>query len=113
MSMTAATKPFDPAVTSPTGDFWLFSINPAAAAASFSPVVINPGQTGVINVTITPSGAPGTIVGGNLYVDDLADNVPPYGQQTGDELAAIPYGYTVGPAPAAVATIAGAAPASR
>ena len=53
MSMTAAAKPFDPAVTSPTGDFWLFAINPTAAAASFSPVVINPGQTGVINVTMT------------------------------------------------------------
>jgi Subtilase family len=113
MSLTATTKPFDPAVTSPTGDFWLFSINPAAAAASFSPVVINPGQTGVINVTITPSGAPGTIVSGNLYVDDLADNVPPFGQQTGDELAAIPYSYTVGPAPAAAATIAGAGLSSR
>jgi hypothetical protein len=112
MSLTATTKPFDPAVTSSTGDFWLFAINPAAGASS-SPVIINPGQTGVINVTITPSGTPGTVVSGNLYVDDFTDNLPPYGQTTGDELAAIPYSYTVGPAPTSVTTVAGAAPSSR
>lgn len=112
MSLTATTKPFDAAVTSSTGDFWLFAINPAAEASS-SPVVINPGQTSVINVTITPSGTPGTVVSGNLYVDDFTDNLPPYHQTTGDELAAIPYRYTVGPAPTSVATIASTAPPSR
>jgi hypothetical protein len=112
MSLTATTKPFDAAVTSSTGDFWLFAINPAAGASS-SPVVINPGQTGVINVTIAPSGTPGTVVSGNLYVDDFTDNLPPYHQTTGDELAAIPYRYTVGPAPTSVATVAGAVPSSR
>ena len=110
LSLTATTKPFDPAVTSPTGDFWLASGNPATP---FSPVIINPGQTSVINVTITPSGDPGAIVSGNLYVDVFLDNVPPYGTTTGDELAAIPYSYTVGPAPNAVATIAGPALSSR
>jgi len=59
------------------------------------------------------SSAPGTIVSGNLYVDDLTDNVPPSGQQTGDELAAIPYSYTIGPAPAAATTVAGTGPSSR
>jgi hypothetical protein len=96
MSLTAITKPFDQAVTSDTGDLWLASVNPAA---SFSPVIINPGQTSVINVTITPSGTSGTVVSGNLYVDDVVASVPPYGQETGDELAAIPYSYTVGPRP--------------
>ncbi len=43
-----------------------------------------------------PSAAAGTVVSGDLYVDDLETGVPPYGQQTGDELAAIPYEYTVG-----------------
>jgi len=91
-SMTATTKAFDSAVTSATGDLWLASTNPAA---TFSPVVINPGQTAVINVTITPSGSSGTVVSSNLYVDDFVSAVPPFSQTTGDELAAIPYTYTI------------------
>jgi hypothetical protein len=93
ISMSAVTKAFDPAVTSPSGDAWLTAVNPAT---TFSPVVIQPGQAATINVTITPSAASGTVVSGDLYVDDLETGVPPYGQQTGDELAAIPYEYTVG-----------------
>jgi hypothetical protein len=93
ISMSADTKAFDTAVTSPTGDLWLQSINPSATA---SPVVVNPGQTVTINVTITPNAASGTVVSGHLYVDDFASGVPPYGQQSGDELSAIPYEYTVG-----------------
>ena len=48
-------------------------------------------------MTITPSAASGTVVSGNLYVDDFDTNVPPpvTGQQSGDELAALPYSYTV------------------
>jgi len=72
---------------------WLAALNPAA---TFSPLVINPGQSATVNVTITPSGAAGTVVRGNLYVDDLVTDVPPYGQQSGDELAALPYAYTIG-----------------
>lgn len=93
ISASATTKAFDPAVTSPTGDLWQLSTNPSA---SFTPVEIDPGQTATINVTITPNAAPGTVVSGNLYVDDYASGVPPYGQLTGDELAAIPYEYTIG-----------------
>jgi hypothetical protein len=92
LTMTAHTKAFDPAVTSETGDVWLASTNPAA---TFSPVVINPGQTVNVNVTITPSGASGTVVTGVLYVDDYVSSVPPYGQIAGDELAALPYSYTI------------------
>ena len=45
-----------------------------------------------------PVTVPVTITNGNLtlYVDDFMSNVPPYGQQGPDELAAIPYAYTVG-----------------
>ena len=95
ISMTAQTKAFDPAVTSDTGDVWLAATNPAA---SFSPLVIKPGQTATIDVTITPSAAKGTVVTGVLYVDDLVSNVPPpaFSQLSGDELAALPYQYTVG-----------------
>ena len=56
-AMTVQTKPFDLSVTSNTGDLWQVSVNPAA---SFTPVVANPGQTVTIDVTFTPSGAPGT-----------------------------------------------------
>jgi Peptidase inhibitor I9 len=93
MAMTATAKAFDPAVTSSVGDFWQLATNPAA---SFSLFVINPGATATINVTITPSAAAGTVVSGNLYVDAFTGDVPPYGQVTGDELAALPYTYTVG-----------------
>ena len=92
VTMTAQTKQFDPAITPATGDLWLASLNPSTP---FSPVVINPGQTATINVTITPSGAPGTVVRGTLYADDFVNGVPPYGQTAGDELAAIPYSYTI------------------
>jgi hypothetical protein len=80
-------------VTSSTGDLELAATNPAS---TFSPVVINPGQTATVNVTITPSGSSGTQVTGTLYVDDFLTNVPPYGQQGANELAAIPYAYTIG-----------------
>jgi hypothetical protein len=87
--MLAQTKPFDPNITSPTGDLWLEAINPAAA---LSPVTINPGQTVTIKVTITPSGASGTLIQGTLYVDSFVN--APF-QYTGNELAGIPYEYTI------------------
>jgi hypothetical protein len=91
-AMQVTTKPFDSTVTSTTGDAWLQAVNPGS---SFSPMVLNPGQSGVIDVTITPSGAPGSVVRGTLYVDNFVSTVPPYGQAGGDELAAIPYGYRI------------------
>jgi hypothetical protein len=91
-AMAVQAKPFDSTVTSTTGDGWLQSINPSA---TFSPLVLAPGQRGVIEVTITPSGAPGSVVAGTLYVDDFTSDVPPYGQVSGDELAAIPYAYRI------------------
>ena len=93
ISISAVTKAFDTAVTSAPGDLWALSTNPSA---SFTPVTINPGQSATINVTITPDAAAGTVISGDLYVDDYASGVPPYGQLTGDELVALPYEYTVG-----------------
>lgn len=92
--MTATTKLFDPAVSSATGDLWLVALNPAAFG-SLAPVTINPGQSATINVTITPSGPSGTVISGKLYVDTYVGYLPPYLATTGDELAAIPYAYTV------------------
>ena len=91
-SMTVVAKQFDTSVTSSTGDVELAATNPAA---SFTPIVINPGQTATIDVTITPAGASGTQVTGTLYVDDLLTGIPPYGQIATDELAGLPYAYTI------------------
>ena len=92
--MIVNTKAFDTAVTTASGDLWVASVDPSVFS-TFNPVVINPGQSAVINVTITPAGAPGTVVSGNLYINDLVGSVPPYGETTGDELAALPYTYTI------------------
>jgi Subtilase family/Peptidase inhibitor I9 len=91
-SLSVTAQAFDTSVSSDTGDINLAVLNPAVTV---SPVVINPGATGTINVTITPSGASGTHVSGTLYVDDLMDNVPPYDQFAANELAGLPYSYTI------------------
>jgi hypothetical protein len=93
MSMTVAAQEFDPAVTSSTGDFWQTTVDPTAPFEIF---IVKPGQTRTITVTITPAGAAGNTVSGDLYVDDFVAYVPPYGQQAGSELAALPYEYKIG-----------------
>jgi hypothetical protein len=92
-AMTATTKKFDPAVTSSTGDFWAATVN--AHAPPFSLLVIGAGKTRTITVTITPKGAAGAVVRGHLYVDVFDGDIPPYGQEGGDELVALPYAYTI------------------
>jgi hypothetical protein len=92
MSMTARTQPFDPAMTASTGDLWLQSIY---LFTPFGPLVVPPGKSGVIKVTIRPRGVPGTVVRGDLYVDDFVSSIPPYDQTAADELVAIPYAYTI------------------
>jgi hypothetical protein len=94
IGITAYTRAFDPAVSSTTGDAWIGAVNPLA---TFTPLVLAPGQTGTINVTFTPSGGAGTVVSGDLFVDTLENDVPPpaYAQSTGDELAAVPYQYQI------------------
>jgi Subtilase family/Peptidase inhibitor I9 len=91
-AMAVQTNGFDPTVTSTTGDVWLLAVNPDAPEA---PVTINPGRTAEVNVTFTPTGAPGSVVHGTLYVDGVTDAVPPYAQFSASELAAIPYEYTI------------------
>jgi hypothetical protein len=93
-TMTAATMQFDSAVSSATGDLWLVALH---SSAKFSPLLIAPGHSGIVNVTLTPSGAAGTVVRGHLYVDDMVGDVPRSASATGsgDELAALPYSYTI------------------
>jgi subtilisin family serine protease len=94
-TMTVTTAPFDPAVASDTGDLWLAGTDPSTVTG-FSPVTVGPGQTTTIPVTITPSGASGTTNSGTIYVDDtnvflFRDFLSPNGNQ----VAALPYSYTV------------------
>ncbi len=63
--------------------------------SGFNPITINPGQTKVIDATITPVGTSGRVVAGNLYADAFVGALPPYLDSTGDELAAIPCAYTI------------------
>jgi Subtilase family len=94
ISMTARTQAFDSTVTSQTGDGWLGSVNPSA---TFTPALLDPGQTGIVDVTITPSGSAGTAVKGTLYVDTYDTGVPTdLNTGAGNEVAALPYAYTIG-----------------
>jgi subtilase family protein len=94
VTMTARTRNFDSAVSSGPGDLWMVALNPSAPV---TPADIAAGHTGTIDVTITPSGAAGTVVRGDLYIDDIVGAVPGSATATGtgDELAALPYAYTI------------------
>jgi hypothetical protein len=100
VTAVAHTKAFDPAVTSPTGDPYAIGVTGNLNAPQ-NPVVVNPGKSGSIKVTFTPSGKKGQVVSGLLYLVtspsasyDTADTGAV--QTSGDVLAAIPYTYTVG-----------------
>jgi hypothetical protein len=63
----------------------------AARAADPAPVVIAPGKTATILVTIKPGAAKGSTVRGHLYVDTFSEFT-----SAGDELIDLPYTYQVG-----------------
>jgi subtilisin family serine protease len=88
LAAVAKTNPFDPAVTSTSGDAWEQSVN---SGAPYSPLTLNPGQKGVITLTITPNAPKGTVIHGFIGVDTLN-----LATVSGDELVNIPYTYKVG-----------------
>ncbi len=93
-AMAATTLEFDPAVSTPLGDMWQVSVNPAI---SFGALIVPPGQSGTIPVTITPSGRTGTVVTGTLYVDDMSlVDFDQFALPNGNQIAAFPYAYTTG-----------------
>jgi hypothetical protein len=99
-SMTATSAAFDPAVTSSTGDLWLGSLGPNTG---FAPIVVDPGQTVTITVTITPQTATGTTVSGTLYLGDasiipgaVTENAISGDFPDGSDVASFNYQYTVG-----------------
>src|SRR5580658_9316687 len=101
-TLSVVAKAFDPSVTAPLGDYNLTALHPAGKPAM---TVLQPGQSTVVPVTITPSGAAGSVVSGTLYIDALVGGLLPVGgasgvlaagQVSGVEMAALPYEYTIG-----------------
>jgi hypothetical protein len=92
-SASVTTAAFDTDVSSPTGDLWQTSANPAAP---FNPVVVDPGQSATIPVTIKPSAPAGSTVTGTLYVDDASFLLYEFfNGLNGNDVTSVPYTYTV------------------
>jgi len=88
MSATAIMQSFDPAFTADSGDAWA---DATLLTNTYNPLILAPGQSGVINATMTPNPAQiGKTISGYLYIDTLS-----YETGTGDEIARIPYRYTI------------------
>ena len=83
------TNPFDGAVSSSSGDAWVqLTVDNGAA---YTPLTLSPGQSGTIQVTITPTAPRGTVVRGFLELETYSSFTA-----SGDEIAVLPYSYTVG-----------------
>jgi hypothetical protein len=92
-SASVTTAAFDNDVSSPTGDLWQTSADPSAA---FDPVVVEPGQSVTIPVTIKPSAPSGSRVSGTVYVDDTYFVLYEFfNGLNGNDVSAVPYTYTV------------------
>jgi hypothetical protein len=89
MAMTVTTRAFDPAAQSLSGDLWL-------DANAFHPVLVQPGQTTTLYLTIKPTGAAGTVIDGTLFLDDSSVLTQSGNSPSADQLVALPYHYTVG-----------------
>ncbi len=88
ITMVAVTSPFDSAISASTGDIWAQAVS---ASAPYTPMTLDPGQSGTITLTITPNAPRGTVVRGFIAVDTFNQAT-----SSGDELVNIPYTYTVG-----------------
>jgi hypothetical protein len=93
-SVSVVTKGFDSTVTPSTGDLWTF-LN--GFTGTFNPVYLQPGASAVISLTITPTAPIGTHVTGTINLDDVfqADFATGFTNAGGDELASLPFSYTV------------------
>jgi hypothetical protein len=89
VAATAETNAFDPAVAATSGNAWIqVSVD---NSAPYTPMTLNPGQSGTITVTITPGAAKGTVVHGFLEIETLN-----LFTLAGDEVVVVPYTYKVG-----------------
>jgi len=93
MSARVLADGFDRAYTSTTGDPLLKTVDPGAPLSK--PVVIPAGGHATITFTLKTLNAVGSRITGHVYINTLS----PYGPQglagLGDEVAALPYTYTV------------------
>ena len=95
-SFRAVTQNFDSTVHSSTGDLWSLFNN--IGSGNFSPVYLQPGKNATIALTITPTASLGTQVSGTINLDDAfqLNVLTGYVFAGGDELASLPFTYTVG-----------------
>jgi hypothetical protein len=91
-AMIARTLGFDSTVTTSTGDAEDEAVNPDDT--SYTPLVLEPGQSGSMTATITPPAGARGVQRGTLYVD-VFDNV--FG--VAGEVLALPYEYRVAQPP--------------
>jgi hypothetical protein len=95
--LMVTTAGFDPTVTVATGDLEQLAQSAAAGDKALAHAVeLQPGRSATVNVTFKPAGRTGTTDAGTLYLDALQTGVPPAGQFSGDEVAALSYSYKVG-----------------
>jgi subtilisin family serine protease len=100
ITFMATTDGFNSDMSSTTGDLWAYA---DGSTAALDPVVVAPGDSTTIRVTITPSAASGTVVSGHLYLDDLSlvNGAATWNEVSNDipqanDVAALPYEYKVG-----------------
>lgn len=84
----ALMQPFDASMSASSGDIWA---DVTLGTNTYNPLVLAPGESGTITVTLTPNAAQvGSTVNGYLYVDTYNSNTT-----TGDEVVRVPYSYTI------------------
>jgi Subtilase family/Peptidase inhibitor I9 len=96
-TVTVTSLAFDRAMTMQTGDLQQLANGAGAyAKVNLDIVEVKPGASVTVDAVITPTGTAGTVVGGMLYLDDVATSLAPDGDTTASEVSALPYSYTVG-----------------
>jgi hypothetical protein len=96
-TLTVTTAGFDRTVSVATGDLEQLAQSVSAGNNAVEHAVeLQPGRSATVDVTFKPAGRAGTTDAGTLYLDALQSGVPPGGQLSGDEVAALAYSYKVG-----------------
>jgi Subtilase family/Peptidase inhibitor I9 len=96
-TVTVTSLAFDRTMTAATGDLQQLTNGSGVYAKVLAHhVELAPGASVTVHVVITPSGTPGTVVSGTLYLDDVATSLAPDADATASEVSALPYSYAVG-----------------